>query len=393
MPLSLDNLGWFYRGDTSPQDSPATNKAISTFLSFTAILGIFVVATWTFSLVRLISSLYILPGRKVQPPLMRLYSSLTSAEGKVEPRTDIYQLSTFGTPSKTYAIITGASDGLGREYALQLSALGFHTLLVSRTASKLSSVASAITSKYPNCIVKTHAIDFARASSTDYNNLKSAIDDLSSGGGSDGKEVGILINNVGLSHSIPVPFSDTPTQEVEDIITINNLATLKVTQLVLPHLIARRKGLILTMGSFGGMLPTPLLATYSGSKAFLQHWSTALASELAPHNITVELVQSYLVTTAMSKIRRTSALIPGPREFVRSVLSSIGRTGGAQGFSYTSTSYWSHALMQWGMLRVVGVHSKVALAYNKVMHEGIRKRALKKQARESGQQAKGTKGE
>lgn len=309
-------------------------------------------------------------------------------------KTDLCQLSSFGTPSKTYAIITGASDGLGREYALQLSALGFHTLLVSRTASKLSSVASAITSKYPNCIVKTHAIDFAHASPSDYKNLKSAIDDLSSGGGGgSGKEVGILINNVGLSHSIPVPFSDTPTQEVEDIITINNLATLKVTQLVLPHLIARRKGLILTMGSFGGMLPTPLLATYSGSKAFLQHWSTALASELASHNITVELVQSYLVTTAMSKIRRTSALIPGPREFVRSVLASVGRTGGAQGFSYTSTSYWSHAIMQWGMLRAVGVHSKVALGFNKVMHEGIRKRALKKQARESGQQGKGTKGE
>ena len=193
--------------------------------------------------------------------------------------------------------------------------------------------------------------------------------------------VGVLINNVGVSHSIPTPFVQTPKQEIEGIVNVNCLSTLRVTQLVLQYMIQRKKGLILTMGSFGGVLPTPLLATYSGSKAFLQQWSSALAAEVAQHNVTVELVQSYLVATAMSKIRRTSAMVPGPREYVRSVLSKVGRTGGAQGFAYSSTPYWSHAVGEWLLLGLFGVGNRLVLGVNKSMHESIRMRALKKEAR------------
>lgn len=138
------------------------------------------------------------------------------------------------------------------------------------------------------------------------------------------------------------------------------------------------------MGSFGGLLPTPLLATYSGSKAFLQQWSSALGSELASHDITVQLVQSYLVTSAMSKIRRSSTAIPNPRDFVRSVLGKVGRSGGAQGWAYTSTPYWAHGVMQWGLATTVGVTGRWVVGYNRWMHEKIRKRALRKAVRERG---------
>ncbi len=129
-------------------------------------------------------------------------------------------------------------------------------------------------------------------------------------------------------------------------------------------------------------MPTPLLATYSGSKAFLQQWSTALASELQPHNVTVELVQSYLVTSAMSKIRRSSMMVPSAKAFVRTVLGSVGRTGGAQGWGWTSTPYWTHALMQWGIGSVAGINDTWVAGVNKGMHEGIRKRALRKRDRD-----------
>lgn len=187
-----------------------------------------------------------------------------------------------------------------------------------------------------------------------------------------------MINNVGKSHDIPVPFASTETQEIRDIININCHGTLLVTSLVAPRMVRQKRGLILTMGSFGGLMPTPLLATYSGSKAFLQQWSTALASELQPHHVTVELVQSYLVTSAMSKIRRSSMMVPSAKTFVRSVLSSLGRTGGAQGWGWTSTPYWTHALMQWGISSVAGINDSWVVGVNKRMHEGIRKRALRK---------------
>lgn len=217
-------------------------------------------------------------------------------------------------------------------------------------------------------------MDFSQNKESDYSSLKQKIDGL---------DISILINNVGQSHSIPVPFLETPAQEMNDIITINCFGTLKITQLVAPVMVRNKRGLILIMASFGGILPTPFLATYSGSKAFLQQWSSALASELEPSGVKVQLVQSYLVTSAMSKIRRASATIPTPRAFVRAALAKIGRSGGAQGMLGTSTPYWSHGMMHWALSTFTGTMNGVVIGVNRKMHEGIRKRALRKAERDS----------
>lgn len=221
-------------------------------------------------------------------------------------------------------------------------------------------------------------MDFAANKDSDYSRLQALVNEL---------DIAVLINNVGKSHDIPVSFAQTSPEEMKDIITINCTGTLRVTALVLPGMITRKRGLILTMGSFGGLLPTPLLATYSGSKAFLQQWSSALGAEVASYNITVELVQSYLVTSAMSKIRKATATIPTPKAFVRATLAKIGRSGGAQGFAYTSTPFWSHAGMQWALGTFVGFMNRVVVQQNKRMHEAIRKRALKKRERDTGKKA------
>lgn len=270
-------------------------------------------------------------------------------------------------------MVTGASDGIGKEYALQLAAKGFNIVLVSRTQSKLDTLASDIQSKYTSVQTKTLAMDFSQNLDSDYAALKALVSDL---------EVSILINNVGLSHEMPVPFVETPEKELKDIITINCTGTLRVTQIVAPGMVQRHRGLILTMASFGGILPTPLLATYSGSKAFLQQWSTALGAELKPQGVHVQLVQSYLVTSAMSKIKRASATIPSPKQFVRAALGKIGRSGGAQGIAYTSTPYWSHGIMHWAIATFAGTMNSFVLDQNKGMHESIRKRALRKLERD-----------
>ncbi|QIX00609.1 hypothetical protein AMS68_006126 [Peltaster fructicola] len=310
-----------------------------------AVIGLLWISLKILSFWRMIASLFILPG---------------------------VSLSKFGKRG-TWAVVTGASDGLGKEFALQLARKGFSILLVSRTQSKLDTLAHEIEIKH-NVQTKVLAMDFSANKDTDYTRLKEIVEEL---------DIAILINNVGQSHSIPVPFSRTEEKEMNDIITINCTGTLKVTQLVVPGMIKRKKGLVLTMASFGGLIPSPLLATYSGSKAFLQQWSTALASELKPHGITVQIVQSYLVTSAMSKIKRTSLLIPNPKQFVRAALSRIGRHGGAQGMSATSTPYWSHAIMHWAIATFVGTMNTTVINFNRTMHIGIRRRALKKAEREA----------
>ncbi|KAK5138129.1 hypothetical protein LTR08_004824 [Meristemomyces frigidus] len=313
---------------------------------FFALIGLCWLSIKLLSFWRLVASLFILPG---------------------------ISLSTFGKKG-SWAVVTGASDGIGKEYALQLAHKGFNILLVSRTQSKLDTLAAEM-QRMCNVECKTLAMDFAANRDADFAKLKQLVQEL---------DVAILVNNVGLSHSIPVPFAETPEQEMKDIITVNCTGTLRVTQLVAPGMVRRKKGLILTMASFGGILPTPLLATYSGSKAFLQQWSSALSSELAPHGVRVQLVQSYLVTSAMSKIRRSSAMVPTPKQFVRAALGRIGRSGGAQGVAATSTPYWAHGVIHWAIVNLTpGPMNKYVIDVNRSMHEDIRKRALRKAERDA----------
>lgn len=259
-------------------------------------------------------------------------------------------------------------------------------MLVSRTPAKLAAVAEEIRAAHPGARTRTVALEFSRRDvrvafeegegemdDGEYAELKTVVREL---------DISILVNNVGLSHTMPVPFAQTSSAELESIIAVNCAATLRVTRLVLPGMLARRRGLVLNMGSFAGLVPSPLLATYSGSKAFLQHWSAALAAEAAPAGVTVELVQSYLVMSAMSKIRRASALVPPPRPFVRAVLAKVG-CGGGSSYAYSSAPYWAHGLIVWGLDTTVGVMSRAIVSYTKTMHEDIRRRALRKAAREA----------
>lgn len=332
--------------------STVGNSCVGRALLISALLvGVFKLTTFTLSLGAMVADIFILPA---------------------------VNFSKYGAKKEKWAVVTGASDGIGKEYSLQLAAKGFHVVLVSRTRTKLELLATEIETKYQRQ-TKILAFDVSSDEALNYELLKETVSSL---------PVTVLINNVGQSHSIPVPFLETEEKELRDIITINNTATLKITQIVAPVILstvadekAAIRGLILTMGSFGGFLPTPLLATYSGSKAFLQSWSAALAGELSLQGVDVELIVSYLVTSAMSKIKRSSALIPTPKAFVRATLASVGRRGGSQDRYATSTPYWAHAIMIFAIENTVGVYSKIANSLNFSMHKSIRIRALKKAAR------------
>jgi 17beta-estradiol 17-dehydrogenase / very-long-chain 3-oxoacyl-CoA reductase len=146
-----------------------------------------------------------------------------------------------------------------------------------------------------------------------------------------------------------------------------------------------KKGLIINLGSFAGLVPTPYLSVYSGSKAFLSSWSQAIGAELAPKGITVQNVNTYFVVSAMSKIRRATMLIPMPKPYVRSVLGQIGISGGAS-TPFTSTPFYSHAIANWLIDNTFGRAFWVKQNYN--IQVDIRKRALRKREREAAAAAK-----
>jgi len=282
-------------------------------------------------------------------------------------------LKRFGAKKGAWAVVTGATDGIGKEFANQLGKAGFNVLLVARNPTTLQATANEIEQKY-KVSTAIHSIDFAKATEGDYSALSAAFNSL---------DIGVLVNNVGKSHNMPAYLEDTPLDEIKDIIEINTHAAVRVTYAALPVMKQKKRGLIVNIGSFAGAVPSPMLATYSGSKAFLATFSSALGEEVKKDGIIVEHVNTYFVVSKLSKIRKASALIPTPTPYVRSVLSKIGLACGASysGRPNTSTPYWSHALLDFA-ITLIGMPS-IFISYSHRLHIDIRRRALRKAEREA----------
>ncbi|GJJ72464.1 17beta-estradiol 17-dehydrogenase / very-long-chain 3-oxoacyl-CoA reductase [Entomortierella parvispora] len=284
-------------------------------------------------------------------------------------------LKKYGAGRGGWAVITGASDGIGKEFAYQLASKKMNIVLVSRTESKLKALAQEIEEKY-SVQTKIFAMDFAKGDDKDYQSLKTLLTPV---------EVTVLVNNVGTNHEIPTPFEEESDKIVKDIVEININAAMKMTKIIVPGMVSRKNGLIINLGSFAGLVPTPYLSVYSGSKAFLSSWSQAIGAELAPKGVVVQNVNTYFVVSAMSKIRRATMLIPMPKPYVRSVLGQIGVSGGAS-TPYTSTPFYSHAIANWLIDNVFNRAFWVNQNYN--IQVDIRKRALRKREREAAAAAK-----
>jgi len=282
-------------------------------------------------------------------------------------------LTRFGARNGAWAVVTGATDGIGKEFASQLAKAGFNIILVARNKDLLSQSAAEIESKY-KVSTATHSIDFSKSDKATYDGFSTLCE---------GHDIGVLVNNVGKSHAMPAYFIDTPQDEFTDIVTINVNATLRVTHTILPGMVKRKRGLILNIGSFAGSVPSPMLATYSGTKSFLSTFTSALAEEVEDDNIMVEHVNTYFVVSKLSKIRKASMMVPKPGAFVRSVLSKVGLACGAaySGRPNTSTPFWSHALLDY-LMTLVSAPS-LFIRYTHGLHKSIRKRALDKAAREA----------
>lgn len=316
---------------------------------------------------------------KLSQTIDSLFSVLTDTLIPRAAQLEPYKTRGSGRVNASWAVVTGCTAGIGEEYAHQLAADGFNLILVSRSLNKLEKVRDDIKSKFSSIEIALYVLDAAKAKSEDYAGLRDLV--------ASHENVSVLINNLGISHDMPTPFAEVPEAALNEIIQVNCVSTLEISKAVLPSLEKHTeesrsaRALVLTMGSMAGLTPTPLLSVYTGSKMFLQGWSSALAQELKPKKIDVQLVLSYLVTSQMSKVRRTSLMCPNPKSFVKSALRQIGRRGGARERAFTCNPYWSHALLQWAIESTLGVWSSMVASINFKMHLDIRKRALRKLAK------------
>lgn len=174
------------------------------------------------------------------------------------------------------ALITGASAGIGREFARQLARRARGLVLVARRDDRLKQLHNELTTHNPSVNVRTHIVDLA-----DQSQLDALVQWLDQ----EKIDIDLLINNAGLGDYGPFATSD-PKRD-DQIIQVNIAALTLLTRSLLPRMIATRRGAILNVSSSAGFLPIPGMAVYAASKAYVNSFSEALRAELRGTGISV----------------------------------------------------------------------------------------------------------
>lgn len=268
--------------------------------------------------------------------------------------------------------MTGATDGIGKAYAMALAKKGMSVVLISRTESKLQDVQKEIEEKgYSGVEVKYVVCDYSKFDEKAKTTVKTALKDL---------EIGVLINNVGMGYRYPRYFHELPDEEVKDLLTMNIDSVVWMTRMVLPGMVDRKSGAIVNMSSGSALYTLPLLAEYSGAKSFVEKFSRALNAEYRSKGVTCQCQAPFYVATKLAKMRK-SLSVPTPAEFVGQAIKWVGYP------DCVVQPFWIHAVQGWIMHKIPDFILAKGITN---MHLAIRKKGLKKDARLA-EEAKGKK--
>ena len=160
----------------------------------------------------------------------------------------------------SWALVTGPTDGIGKGFAFQLARAGLNLVLVGRNPEKLNDVSDSIQAKYGKTQIKNVVVDFSGDLSEGIKRISEVIEGL---------DVGVLVNNVGVSYPYARFFHEVDEELLKNLIQINVVGTTKVTQAVLPGMLKRKRGAIVNIGSGAAIvIPSdPLYAVYAATKA------------------------------------------------------------------------------------------------------------------------------
>jgi short-subunit dehydrogenase len=182
------------------------------------------------------------------------------------------------------ALVTGASSGIGAEFAKQLSARGYEVILVARRVERMDELCSQLTGR-------SHVLGCDLAH--DAASLPQRVAEL-------GLDVDVLVNNAGFGTHGRFTEID-PARDAEQV-RLNCEALVTLAHAFLPGMVSRRRGGVITVASTAGMQPIPFEATYAASKAFARSFSDALSAELRGTGVRVLCVNPGPVPTEWQQV-------------------------------------------------------------------------------------------
>jgi hypothetical protein len=172
-----------------------------------------------------------------------------------------------------WAVVTGASSGIGEGFARALASRGMNVVLAARREERLAAIAGQLAREH-RVDTRVVALDLSVDGAAD--RLYAAVSDL---------EVGVLVNNAGTGWI--GRFDLQRAAELSRLVHLHCVLPVELTSLVLARMKERRRGAIVLVASAGAYIPLPYYAVYGGTKAFLAMWGEALAAELSGSGIDV----------------------------------------------------------------------------------------------------------
>jgi short-subunit dehydrogenase len=172
-----------------------------------------------------------------------------------------------------WAVVTGASGGLGRGFATKLAADGMPVVLVARSAGVMHDLADELREKY-GVEVEVLAADLADRASRDR-----VVADLST------REVELLVNNAGFGTLSE--FADSDPARMAEEISLNCLALSLLARAVVTGMVSRGSGAIVNVASTASFQPIPGMGVYAATKAYVLNLSLAMWEELRPRGVSV----------------------------------------------------------------------------------------------------------
>ncbi|KAK4298943.1 hypothetical protein Pmani_028743 [Petrolisthes manimaculis] len=229
-----------------------------------------------------------------------------------------------------WAVVTGSTDGIGKEYARELARRGMSILLISRTQEKLDKVAKEIAEEF-GVETEVVAVDFISGRPV-FEDVARHLQD---------KDIGVLVNNVGVMLPHPMEFELASERDIWAHINVNVATVPVMTKLVLPGMLLRGRGAIINLSSIAATYPIPLMGIYAATKAFVDFFSQALEWEYRGSGITVQTITPSYVATNMVKfsdlIHKPGMINPTASKFVSHAIHTLG-------YAARTAGYWAHGI-------------------------------------------------
>jgi short-subunit dehydrogenase len=216
-----------------------------------------------------------------------------------------------------WALVTGASAGIGVALARELASHGAKLILTARRKERLEALAGELTAKGTEVRIVVADLNDPTAAQQIYDATEGA-----------GIIVDILINNAGLGQ-YGAFYTSRIEQEISQI-RVNCESMVRLTRLFVPRMVERRSGWIMVLSSGASFQPVTYLTTYAATKAFDRFFALGLAAEVARFGVKVSALCPGATESEFFDVARSENFLPGPKQSAEEV-ARIGVAGLACG--------------------------------------------------------------